>query len=216
MKSSSKMLSVVVLGLAVLAAAGCATSRGVMEVETAESVNPDSGTAVRFAAISDKRTFEVNPDDPQIPSLKGNEINDAAITSRAIARKRNTFGKAMGDILLPEGQTVMAIVAASLAKGLRENGYRVLDESDAGYDDAAPLDVSIDRFWGWFQPGFWQVKLHFGTELTVTGPVEPFAQGKRFSSDVEMGYQAATESNWRKTMDGSLVQLNQDMSSALR
>jgi PBP1b-binding outer membrane lipoprotein LpoB len=119
------LLSVLLVVLAFVVS-GCATTRGVLEIETEESVNPASGQAVKIVQVVDQRIFEIRPPSPDIPSLKNNEINDPAITSRAIARKRNAYGKAMGDILLPEGQTIMDLVSSSLAKGLRENGYRVV------------------------------------------------------------------------------------------
>ena len=145
--------SLILLAIAILVS-GCATTRGVLEIEAEESVNPESGQAVKIVQVVDSREFQIAPPQPDIPSLKNDEINDPAITSRAIARKRNTFGKAMGDILLPEGQTIMDLVSSSLAKGLRENGFRVLEESDAEYAVAAPIEVDIEKFWGWFQPGF--------------------------------------------------------------
>ena len=194
---------------------GCATTRGVLEVTSAESVNPDSGQAVKIVSVQDLREFQINPRQADIPSLKNNEINDRSITSRAIARKRNSFGKAMGDILLPEDQTVMDLVASSLARGLRESGYRVLDEADPDFASAAPLEVTIETFWGWFQPGFWQLKLHFETGITVTGPIEPFAAGKSFASDVEKGFQVANTSNWLETINASLDELNRRIGEAL-
>lgn len=207
--------SATILFLALIAT-GCATTRGVMEVVTAETSNPDSGTAVRIASVVDSRTFQIAPPRPDIPSLKGGEIHDPAITSRAIARKRNTFGKALGDILLPEGQTVMDLVATSVTNGLREGGYRVLSESDPGYAEAVPLDVDIQRFWGWFQPGFWQLKLHYVARISVRGPVKPFTHGVIFESNVERGYQVASEGNWRETIDANLDELNRKIVGAVR
>ena len=165
--------------------------------------------------MKDLREFQINPRQADIPSLKNNEINDPSITSRAIARKRNSFGKAMGDILLPEDQTVMDLVADSLTRALRENGYRVLGESDPDFAAAAPLEVAIDRFWGWFQPGFWQLKLHFSTAIQVKGPIDPFANGMTFASDVAKDFQVANTSNWRETIEASLDELNLRIDEAL-
>lgn len=194
---------------------GCATTRGVLEVAEEESVNPESGQAVKIVQVVDTRQFQIDPPQADIPSLKNNEINDPTITSRAIARKRNSFGKAMGDILLPEGQTVMDLVSSSLAKGLRENGFRVVSESDPDFAGAAPLEVEIQKFWGWFQPGFWQLKLHYVTAINVSGPVAMFTDGESFASDVEMGFQVASSSNWLETIDASLTELNQEISARL-
>jgi hypothetical protein len=207
--------SLILLAIAILVS-GCATTRGVLEIEAEESVNPESGQAVKIVQVVDLREFQTAPPEPDIPSLKNNEIDDPAITSRAIARKRNTFGQAMGDILLPEGQTVMGLVSSSLAKGLRENGFRVLEESAAEYAAAAPIAVDIEKFWGWFQPGFWQLKLHYVTSITVSGPVGPFADVVTFSSDVEMGFQTASSGNWQQTIDASLDELNDEITATLK
>ena len=212
MKRSSWSVLLIVVAFVV---SGCATTRGVLEVAEEESVNPDSGQAVKIVQVVDTREFQIDPPQPDIPSLKNNEVNDPAITSRAIARKRNSFGAAMGDILLPEGQTVMGLVSSSLAKGLRENGFRVVSESDPDFASAAPLEVEIAKFWGWFQPGFWQLKLHYVTAITVTGPVAIFTDSEAFSSDVELGFQVASSSNWTETIDASLAALNQEISARL-
>ena len=207
--------SFILLGIAVLGS-GCATTRGVLEIEAEESVNPESGQAVKIVQVVDSREFQIDPPEADIPSLKNDEIDDPAITSRAIARKRNGFGQALGDILLPEGQTVMDLVSSSLAKGLRENGFRVLEESDADYAVTTPIEVDIEKFWGWFQPGFWQLKLHFVTSITVSGPVGQFADGEAFSSDVEMGFQIASSDNWQETIDASLDDLNDQITAKLK
>lgn len=208
------ILSLLLVAFAIVVS-GCATTRGVLEVAAEESVNPESGQAVKIVQVVDTREFQIDPRQADIPSLKNNEINDPAITSRAIARKRNAFGAAMGDILLPEGQTVMDLVSSSLSKGLRENGFRVVSESDPDFAGAAPLEVQIENFWGWFQPGFWQLKLHFDTAITVRGPVAIFTDGESFASDVEMGFQLANTSNWTETFDASLAELNQEISARL-
>ena len=91
------------VSLSLLVFFGCATTRGVMDVQEEVSANPETGIAVKFARVTDARRFEIDPRQADIPSLKNDEIDDPAITSRAIARKRNSYGKALGDILLPGG-----------------------------------------------------------------------------------------------------------------
>lgn len=214
MKSVEKVL---VVSLLLVFLSGCATSRGVLEIqEPAASVNPAEGVALKFERISDNRKFEINPKQPDIPSLKNNEINDQLITSRAIARKRNSYGKALGDILLPEGQTVVGVVEKSLTRGLRENGYRVLIEGEAGYDDALPLEVDIEEFWGWFSPGFWSIEINFKTLIRVYGPVGPFIDGEEFDSQVALKFQVASSANWQKTIQASMDELNRDIAEDIR
>jgi len=187
-----------------------------MEVYESAPVNPESGIEVRFARISDQRNFQLNPRQPNIPSLKnGEEIGNPDITSRALARKRNTFGQALGDILLPEGQTIMMLVEESLAKGFRESGYRVLTEDDEGYADAGPLEVDIEKFWSWFNPGFWAISLNCEIEIKVSGPVQGFESGQMFNARVRREFQTGQESNWQKTIRAALDALNEDISQKI-
>jgi len=190
---------------------GCATSRGVIDVQEEVSVNPETGVAVKFVRVTDVRQFEIDPPQADIPSLKNDEIDDPAITSRAIARKRNGYGKALGDILLPEGSTVTGLVESSLTKGLRENGYQVLTAGDEGFEDAAPIEVDIEKFWGWFNPGFWSIAINFETLLRLTGPTGPFVDGEEFDSKVMKKFQTAGTGNWQTTIRASLDELNRDI-----
>jgi len=199
------------LSLVIAVCSGCATNRGIIDVQEEVSANPANGVAVKFVRVTDKRVFKIDPRQADIPSLKNNEINDPAITSRAIARKRNTYGKALGDILLPEGSTVMGLVESSLTKGLRENGFRILLEGEEGYELAIPVEVDIEKFWGWFSPGFWSLGLNFETLLRLTGPAGPFIDGEEFDSKVEKRFQTASGSNWRTTIRTGLDELNSDI-----
>ena len=111
--------------------------------------NPIQGREVKIVRVTDRRTFQLKPSDPSTPSLKDGQIDNPAITSRAIARKRSGYGKAMGDILLPEGHTVEQLVGTALTRGLRGAGYRVLLQGQEGYEQAVPLEADIRRFWTW-------------------------------------------------------------------
>lgn len=202
-------LSLVTLMLMI--ATGCATSRGVLDIPDEASANPDEGQSVKFVRVTDKREFQLKPPQADIPSLKNGEINDPAITERAIARKRNTYGQALGDILLPEGRTVMDVVENRLSEGFKENGYRVLRDSEDGYDTAVPIEVDIKRFWGWFSPGFWSLGINFKTSIIVTAPVKGFSDGVEFDSEVQKRFQTASGKNWQQVIDLSLVELNNDI-----
>lgn len=206
-----KLTSALILLVVALAGTGCATSRGVIDVPEAISANPEVGRALKFTRVSDMREFELKPSTPDVPSLKNGEINDPAITSRAIARKRNSYGKALGDILLPEGQTVAALAESHLARGFRENGYRVVNEGDPDFDTAVPVEVDIEKFWGWFDPGFWSIQLHFQTLIKVYGPAGPFIDGEEFDSHIENNYQVASGQNWAATIAESFDSLNTDI-----
>jgi hypothetical protein len=207
-------LAASLLGLLLLA--GCATSRGVVAAPELTSANPESGPAVKIVRVTDARKFEVAPPDPSTPSLKGGEIGDAAITSRAIARKRNSFGQALGDILLQEGDTVAELTGDALKKGLRGGGFRVLESGDPGWDQAIPLEVDIDKLWMWFSPGFWAIHIEFAALVRVKGGIVPFDDGKEFTGYVRVGAQASTEKQWMKTLSLGLEDLQSNVSRTLR
>ncbi len=204
------------VAIAVLITTGCATNRGVIDISNEISVNPEKGQAVKFVRVTDKRKFQLKPPQANIPSLKNGEINDSSITERAIARKRNSYGKALGDILLPEGKTVMDVVENRLSVGFRQNGYKVLSKGDAGYDVAIPIEVDINNFWGWFSPGFWSIGINFKTSIIVTAPVDQFSKGIEFDSEVQERFQTASGGNWQKVINLSLAELNDDIEAEIR
>jgi len=189
----------VAAGIAMLAGllgSGCATNRGILDVQVNQPLNPDSGPAVMIARVTDCRKFEEAPADPSIPSLKGNEISDKAITSRAIARKRNTFGKALGDILLPEGRTVENVVRDALVKSFREAGYRVIDNASQSKEKYVTIEADIEQFWAWCNPGFWSISLNFEAKVKIKGAVPPFTDGETVRGYVETHTQMADTSAW--------------------
>jgi len=206
-----KLCGNLLLLFGVLALSGCATTRGVLDVEQQVEENPATGQPVTFVRVSDNRKFEVAPPIPSIPSLKGGEVGNPAITSRAIARKRGGFGQALGDILLPEGQTVAGLVQEALTDSFRERGYRVVTEADPDFADAVPLEVDIERFWGWFQPGFWQVKIHYESLVHVKGDIGPYAEGKSYEQQTEIGTSMATGEVWLRAVSSNLKDLSNEV-----
>ena len=100
-------------------AAGCATNRGIVDVRVPETTNPETSATVKIMKVTDRRVFQVKPNSPSIPSLRNDEINDPAITKRALARKRNTYGMALGDILLPPDRTVEHLTREALERGVK-------------------------------------------------------------------------------------------------
>ncbi|MDY0206991.1 MAG: hypothetical protein RBR82_10260 [Pseudomonas sp.] len=211
-----KVIGFFIIALAIAITTGCATNRGIVDIPYESSMNPDEGQVVKFIRITDKRDFQLKPSQANIPSLKNGEINDSAITERAIARKRNTYGKALGDILLPEGKTVMDVVESRLSAGFRDNGYKVLSRGDDGYNEALPIEVDIKDFWGWFSPGFWSIGINFKSSIIVTAPLNEFSRGVEFNSEVQERFQAASGSNWQKVINRSLAELNNDIRAGIQ
>ena len=196
------------LGLLAIAAAlgGCATSRSELQLPSAAAasaaVAADAPVAV-IRSVKDERTFEQAPDEPSTPSLgfEGATQATAEAKLRAIGRKRNTFGQALGDIFLQEGQTVETVVRDSLTQTLAAAGYNVRSEAPPGAQ-ALVVDVRIKKFWAWMNPGFWAITLssEIATDIALSGPPGATTVVVKFSDSRQM----ATESAWLETVDKGL------------
>lgn len=196
---------------------GCATSRSVLTVNSAPSYNtsnPAEGVAVKLKT-TDAREFQTKPPSPDIPSLKDGDIHNQSTTSRAIARKRNGYGKALGDVLLPEGQTVANLTEEAIAASFRQAGYRVLRAGDAGFDKATTVDAQIKQYWSWVTIGFWAVTMHCRAEVVVTAPLPGLSSGIRVESLSEKSLSAAFESDWQDIASQGLTKLTSDLAGKL-
>jgi uncharacterized lipoprotein YajG len=200
--------------------AGCATTRGHTHLavpEPAAAVAPSSTRVIVIDSVSDTREFQADPRDPSIPSLKPGEQYrlDAKQRETAIGRKRNTWGKAMGDWVLDDGQTVVSVTRDLVATTLRSLGYQVGSPSP---DGPAPehVKVVIDRFWAWFTPGLWTatIEAKVGTQLQFSGPA-----GNQ--SIVVNGYgrnqvQTGREANWQLAYDRAFKNYEKNLRQAMR
>ena len=214
MKRKSVLLILFVISLLMLN--GCATNRGILDVRLTLPENSVSDLNIKIVRVTDQRRFEIAPNKPSIPSLKGGEIDDKSITKRAIARKRNSFGKALGDILLPEGRTVEDLVREAVVLSFRESGYRVINEEDPMFSSAIPIEVDIDEFWAWLTPGFSAVKLEFKSALKLKGNVVSFQDGEEVRSYVLLHSQAAGTRAWSNTINKGIENLVQKIKERLR
>jgi hypothetical protein len=192
-------------------ALGCASSRGTLDIAVPVPPNPIGEVAFQVPVVEDARIFQASPPDPSIPSLKNaEEIRDAVVTSRAIARKRGGYGMAMGDILLPEGRAVQDLARDAIIRGLRSAGHPVLMPGDPGYADALPLAARIDQLWAWLTPGFWAMAIEFETRMHLTSEFAPL-DGEDVRGYILLKSAAVSSEKWRSTIDRGL----QDFSSSL-
>lgn len=193
----------------VLFVTGCAASRSVVNLETAEEIgNPATGIAVKFVSIEDKREFELDPKLPEIPSISQAEVNNDAIKARAIGRKRNGYGAAMGDILLSEGTTVTSVMTDELIKTFRSAGYRVVTEKDPDFAAASPIEIEIYQFWSWMKWGFTELKVGNVSQLKIKGDLgkstNTYVVENRYMSQPHM---AIFESDWMKDSSNGMKAL---------
>ena len=210
MKSAIKtFLAIAIISLLL---GGCATNRGIVSLQIPEfSMSTNSNGKIIFInSVTDNRTFQQNPSSPDIPSLGfgGADNTSSDLKKRAIARKRNTYGKALGDILLEENQTVESIIKKSLTKSFHELGYEVIDKKENVKTNTIIVDTSIDKFWSWMNPGFWAITLssEIETKITLTNPKD---KTKEIYVKSQGNYQVASGGNWIEIMNKSLQQFNE-------
>jgi hypothetical protein len=212
----ARLIAVAALGGAVLLG-GCAAGRSVLPAGIDAGANPAQGTAVRIAAVEDARVFTVKPPSADMPSLmEDSEIADKAITGRAVGRKRGGMGAALGDVLLPEGTSVTALVQTAISRGLRQAGYRVLASGDPGYERAVPLRARIEQFWSWFSPGFAAVSLNNRAAVNLQGALPQIEQGRTFHAEVTNAMQVALESDWTEIVNKGLDALATTIGTGMR
>ena len=198
---------VIVLLAGALLLNGCATNRGLVSLTTptSDKVAPSKGMEIYIRSVVDKRIFEEAPKSPDIPSLDPSEPQGEDIKRRAIARKRNTFGKGLGDILLNQGQTVMSVISDSLRQAFIEDGYTVVGNSANLGKNSRIVDVEINKFWSWMNPGFWAITLstEIGTDVTI---VQGAGEGEKKTVHVKAddNFQTAVEGNWLSVMHTAL------------
>lgn len=155
-----------------LACGGCVTGQRKLDLQIpsgAKIVDGSKGT-VQIVSAVDKRVFENKPSDPSTPSIDGDvKTLGAAQKNKMIGRQRNSWGKAMGDIALIEGQTVESRSRALVAEALKRRGYAVTDSQSKNR-----AEISVDKFWAWFTPGMFAVDF----EATVQAELKLSLNGR--------------------------------------
>jgi hypothetical protein len=202
--------------LSALAIGGCATSRSTLDIQLPKGQQAQSnGKQVYLNSVVDKRSFQVNPPNPDIPSLDPSEDQTEQIKARAIGRKRNGFGKALGDMLLKDGETVQSLTDKSIKQAFEEKGYSIINSKDRVTKDTYIVDANIQKFWAWMNPGFWQITLssEISTDLTIKS--SKGTTNQQISVKAADGYQVATESNWIEMIQKSIQLYINDLRSKL-
>jgi hypothetical protein len=172
-----------------------------------------SNEPLAIREITDDRVFEDGSPNASTPSVRGGlDGSTSEQRARLIGRQRNGYGMAMGDIDLPNERTVRDEVRDLVSRGVSERGYALSDSS------ATRMDIEIQKFWAWMQPGVWSVsfnseirtKLRIGTsegtkEITVEGRGENKGQG---ASDANwaLAFQRAYD-DYLKNLESALAEL---------
>lgn len=199
-----RTVALLVSAASIALTSGCVTGRRSFDVDVppADTSSPAQKAAgkgpITVGGVTDNRLFENGPSSPSTPSVNGDvDQLSAAQKSTFIGRQRNGFGHAMGDITLPDGQTVQGKVSDLIREGLKRRGYDVTGAS--GTSNVATAEVQ--QFWSWMTPGFFALSFeaHLACKVSIT------ANGKSASFIVK-GYglnhgQFAKDTNWREAYD---------------
>ena len=200
---------------------GCATSRSEIKIEPQKASPPAavgvpaSHGAVVIRSITDERAFQEAPSDPSIPSLGfgGAAGATADVKARAIGRKRGSFGKAFGDVLLENGQTVVGVMRDTVVAAFQDAGFAVVEDGHEGSAAATPVDVHIKQCWAWFNPGFWAITLsaNVGTDVKIGD-----APALSVLTHAEDSRQMATDSAWMEIIAKGLEAYRADLAAKLK
>lgn len=199
-----------ILAAICVALVGCATSRS--EVKLSEPAVPATAAAtasknktVLLRSVTDERVFEEAPSSPSTPSLgfEGSAKSADDIKARAIGRKRNGFGKALGDVLLENGMTVRQVMRKNLTASLQQAGFKVTENAADAGSSPIVMDAHVKKFWAWFTPGFWAVTVgaQISTDLVVENRRLPIV----ISVETSENHMAVTEGTWIEDIDKALV-----------
>jgi len=200
----------------VLLLSACATSRSDLALRLPEQGTVvASGKVAQIESVVDDRKFEDDPDEPSTPSLKkGSKYSlDATGRLKAIARKRNGYGMAIGDIMLEGDQTVDGLTRELVAQGLRERGYRVLAAGEAAPADVTPVRVSIKEFWAWATPGFWAGSIEARVRTAIDAGDGRNAEVSGYGENI---VQSGRDLNWQEAYDRAFADYRAKLSAALQ
>ena len=210
---SKSVSSVFVIVIVSLILGGCATSRSIIDVPLPASAGfaNSNGKEVKINSVTDKRVFEVSPPEPSTPSLDPSEEQGDKIKARAIARKRNSYGRGLGDMLLPEGKTVDVLVGDALRQAFAESGYKVLGAGEQTTANTYIVDARIDKLWSWMNPGFWGITLSSEIATDIEIKNGGMLARHKVAAKASDTFQVGTESNWIVMMQRALKGYIEDL-----
>lgn len=175
----------------------CATTRGELDIRVPATANPANEAPVPLVQVRNERVFQIRPSSANIPSLMDDDINNKALTLRAVARKRNGFGKAPGEILLPEGRTVELLVKEALTRAFREAGDRVLVPGDTELRDRLAGERQDRAVLGLVQFEFWGHNPQVRSAREAQRPVRPLSHpGDVLCAYASVKAAVATAATW--------------------
>lgn len=209
------MKSTIILSLAVVSVmllSGCATSISTLDPDLSAypgKSDPAAEKTVYIKTVEDMRLFADNADTPEEPTWANGSQEEA----RAIGRKRNVYGKALGGLVLPEGMPATSVIKTTLTQALIENGYKVVESESEVAQDTKVFDVRMNKFWSWVNVGFWSIKLSSNIEAVL---VDNNMQTVRVEGNYAEHFQTGSESNWLKVLNQTIKNFFIDAKTKLK
>lgn len=206
MKSSILLLTVLTCLLP-----SCVLGRRTINPTVPSSSHATARGTVALGSMEDLRVFQNKPSDPSTPSVKGDYHSmSAAEKSRMVGRQRNSFGKAMGDIALPSGQSIRTKTEELLTEAFARRGYSLSGTS------GNQASAEVRRFWAWFTPGMWYIQFEAVVECQITVS----KGGNRRSFTVRghgtNGGQVASNRNWNQAYEEAFTDFLANLDAELQ
>ena len=206
----------IIASLIALLTSGCVTGRRTIPLTIPAQANyPALKGSVYLAQVIDARTFMNKPSDPAVPSINGDVTTMTSDQkTMMIGRQRNGYGRAMGDIGLPEGDSVIQVTKSLFEQSLKRRGFAL------STDPKSPKSavVSIDEFWAWFSPGVFTLSFESRVYCTIT-----IKNDDQTTKAVIHGYglnrgQVASDANWQlayqRAFDDFLIKSEPELQKA--
>ena len=206
---------IIPLALAMLSMSGCVLGHRTVPLAVKNSAATPAKGTVLLRSVSDDRHFENKPDKPSTPSISGdvNAVSKAEL-EKYIGRQRNGYGHAMGDLVLPGGETVTEKMRELVKEAFARRGYALTTKAGSGNT----AEVKIDEFWAWMTPGMWS--LGFNARISGKFTVTRAEHTTSFTvlGEGENGGQMGSTENWQETyesaFDDFLAKLDKELANA--
>ena len=140
---------------------GCAVGTSELQLVEPELFQKDV-TATKSVFINlptDNRVFNPQTKDPSVPSTEP--------SNKAVGRKRNSWGVALGDFSLAGDQTVNSLVKVALEKAFELNGFKVINDRADIAKSTLMVNSQITKFWTWINPSFSHITFSANIETDV-------------------------------------------------
>ncbi|MDR2875251.1 MAG: hypothetical protein LBV44_04920 [Methylobacillus sp.] len=201
--------------------AGCAVGQSVIDIapdvsKTSQPAPSSDGKSVYINSVNDKRVFEVDPPIPETPSLDPSEASSDSIKQRAIGRKRGGFGKAFGNILLKEDESITGLMTSAIRQAFIDKGYAVLDKPEQVMPDTYVVDAEISKFWAWMNPGFFAITL--SAEISTDMSIKSGEKTQKLTVQVKSAgkFQTGMKSNYIEVISNAIKLYVDDLKNKLQ